>query len=84
MCTSPTHKLKILIYCLYELPDIQMLSNGGVKIIILLNSVLSTVVLTFKGIMKTESVHSSSLVLKLGRYLMDRAGWVVNSPVETT
>jgi len=41
-------------------------------------------VLTFKGIMKTEIVHSSSVVLKLGRYLMDGAGWVVNLPVETT
>ena len=39
MCTSSTHNLKILIWGLYELSDTQMLSNGGVKIIILLKYV---------------------------------------------
>ena len=39
--------------------------------------------LTFKGIKKTESVHSNSLVLKLGGYLRNRTGRVVNSPVKT-
>jgi len=39
-----------------------MFSNGGMKIIILLKKVKSKVVLTFKGIFKTEIVHSSFLV----------------------
>ena len=39
MCTSRTHKFKILICGLYELPDMQMLSNGVVKIIIFLKYV---------------------------------------------
>jgi hypothetical protein len=40
-------------------------------------------VLTFKGIMKTEIVHSISFVLKLESYLRNRVGWIVNAPVES-
>jgi len=36
MCTSPTHKIKFRILGLFELSDTQMLSNGGMEIIILL------------------------------------------------
>ena len=36
MCTSPTHNLEIQIWSLHELSDMQMLSKGGMKIIILL------------------------------------------------